>query len=216
MKNLRLGTFLVFAVFACWLPAQAQQWTYTGNNGTAEQAYINITQYSNGYGVSGAINRGGRTCTISGTYYPKSGQIRGRCTGEDGYQYNVDGAQRAGQDAFQLSMPITILLRRAGAGRAETGGGSSSGCPTGVPRQIAGKRILKKETWMVYEWWWAPGARGRGAPSQPMNTYIFVYYLAGGGTYKDQWSAYECEHQRRRNAGWEFQVSRGSKLVKVE
>lgn len=89
--------------------------------------------------------------------------------------------------------------------------GDSSACPTGVPPQLAGKRILKKETWMSHEWWWAPGTRGR-APSQPKKTYTYVYHLADGGTYKDS-RAYDCERERLRNAGWEFQVSRGATLV---
>ena len=80
MKNFRLITFLVFAVCALCLPAEAQKkWTYKGDNGASgynrEEVTVVITQGPNGYEVSGEYSLyGGRTCKLRGSYLPAGRQ----------------------------------------------------------------------------------------------------------------------------------------------
>ena len=72
MKHLRLVAFVVFAICAFCLPAQAQKkWTYKGDNGTdgenRQAITIIITKRPNGYEVSGEFIGGDYqfTCNIS-------------------------------------------------------------------------------------------------------------------------------------------------------
>ncbi len=132
MKNLRLVTFLVFAVCAFCLPAVAQtsnsskpkQWTYKGDNGADELVYekdkryitIIITQRPNGYEVSGNFKSGsGWSCSISGSYYPKTLGLRAKANCPK-VAFNVTGSKIPGQDALEIAIgSLEIVAKRVGS-----------------------------------------------------------------------------------------------------
>ena len=141
MKNLRLVAFVVFAVCAFSLPAQAQnKWTYKADNGLNEVVTIIITQRPNGYEVTGEIRGLAHLCDIRGQYFPASQRLRASC--DDGYSTDVpiDGFKIQGRDALQITAPFggggqfrpfVVVAERVGAKPDVKASTNSSGSVTG-------------------------------------------------------------------------------------
>lgn len=118
MKNLRVITFLVFAVCAFCLPAQAQkQWTYKADNGTENEWHrqeitITITQGPNGYEVSGELKTPTFPCHFQGSYVPATEKFEAKSTD---CPREIKGFKVKGKDALQITEPFSAVAKREGA-----------------------------------------------------------------------------------------------------
>src|SRR5207302_4436261 len=120
----RLVTFLVFAVCAFCLPAQAQKkWTYKADNGANEDSLdrreitITITQDRNGYDVSGEYKTVVGTCNIRGSYSPATEKLNAitDCPAASAVFREIKGFKIKGKDALQITEPFSAVAKREGA-----------------------------------------------------------------------------------------------------
>ena len=128
MKHWRLIAFLVFAICAFCVTAQAQKkWTYEGED-AASRITITITQQRNGYVVTGEAKPAfGSSCSIRGSYFPAGQRLRATCRNLEGNDYQVTGFKLAGKDAFQISLNfMEIVATRVGAKPTKPGASISS------------------------------------------------------------------------------------------
>jgi hypothetical protein len=121
MKQLRQVTFLVLAVCAFCLPAQAQKTykadkadsPYDKNSSYPIEVTITITQGRNGYDlVSGEMKTEFGICNIQGAYYPSTEKLKARYTDCPLRDRPINGFKVKGEDALQITEPFSTLAKR--------------------------------------------------------------------------------------------------------
>jgi hypothetical protein len=142
MRNIRLVTLFIFALFVFCLPSMAQEYKFDdgrGNHGT-----LNIGGGQKTYVVTGTIYANERlSCQITGSYYPTTGRLKALCKdSERAQKWDVTGLKLKNKDAFQFSIgTFTYIAYRSvegisGSWRIEQFGGG---------RTYLGTLILKQE-----------------------------------------------------------------------
>lgn len=179
MKALRLVSFLIFAICAFCLSAEAQEkFTYKGDNGATnfdrEEVTIVITQRPNGYEVSGNYTRGRSSCKLRGSYLPAGRRLRATCISDDNSEVNVTGSKQAEKDAFQVSVGSggEFVAWRNGV---KPSGGTDSSSSTSKNFNLAGTWICKQKC--------PAGGEGKTA-SIEQNGRNLTFTNEGGGTSK--------------------------------
>src|SRR5436190_20383042 len=137
MKNLRLVAFVLFAVCAFCLPAQAQKkWTYKGDDGKGGEITIIITQRPTGYEVSGDYKPSpSRVCKLRGSYLPAGQRLKATCEYDNGEKEEVTGSKQEKEDVLPVEAGVgdrggiyggTIVAKRVGAKPATIGSSTES------------------------------------------------------------------------------------------
>lgn len=185
MKNIRLVTIFIFALFVFCLPVMAQEYKF--DDGIDRRGTLHIGGGQKSYLVIGSYYVNERLlCEITGTYYSTTGRLKALCKDKArGQEWDVTGLKLKNKDAFQFSIGFSTFVAHrpevgiSGSWRIEQNGGGKIYTGTLILKQ-EGIKLTGTAEWDIHQ-------KGRVSGQLYENNQVsFTIYYADGleGYYK--------------------------------